>query len=114
MLTFIRALNRDDIPWLFCGALLALLFAFLRFSIRGGRRSVIFPTFSIAINSVSREDNYIVYQAGGKTTELYGMSGRGKTFFRTTSDHHHTQGSTCPRGYQDRRRPCSGSFKAWV
>ena len=83
MLDYVGMLSRDDLPWFFCGALLVVLFLFLRFSIRGRRRSATFPTFSIALNSVSREDTYIVYQAGGKTTEFHGYGGRGKTFLRT-------------------------------
>jgi hypothetical protein len=48
------------------------------------RRSVAFPTFSLAIESVSREDAYLYYQVGDKKTEFYAAIGNGKTFFRTS------------------------------
>jgi hypothetical protein len=47
------------------------------------RRSVTFPTFSLAIESVSHEDAYVYYQVGEKKTEFYAAIGQGKTFFRT-------------------------------
>jgi|SRR5580765_2492590 len=48
------------------------------------RRSVAFPTFSLAIESVSHEDAYLYYQVGDNKTEFYAAIGKGKTFFRTS------------------------------
>lgn len=48
------------------------------------RRSVAFPTFSLAIESVSHEDAYLYYQVGDKKTEFYAAIGNGKTLFRTS------------------------------
>lgn len=46
-------------------------------------QSADFPTFSLAIESVSHEDAYIYYQVGEKKTEFYAAIRPGKTSFRT-------------------------------
>jgi hypothetical protein len=66
---------------LVCGALLVLLFLIV---CRGEGRSVAFPAFSLAIESVSHEDAYLYYQVGEKKTEFYAAIGNGKTFFRAS------------------------------
>src|SRR5690349_3224917 len=48
------------------------------------RQSVNFPTFTLAIESVSHEDAYLYYQVGQKRTEFYAAIGNGKTFFRAS------------------------------
>lgn len=64
---------------LVCGALLVL--SFFIFWRREGR-SVAFPAFSLAVESVSHEDAYLYYQVGEKKTEFYAAIRHGKTFFR--------------------------------
>lgn len=63
---------------LVCGTPLVLLFLIVR---RRRSRSVAFPAFSLAIESVSHEDAYLYYQVGQKKIEFYAAVGRGKTFF---------------------------------
>ena len=63
------------------GALLVLLFLCVW---RREGQSVAFPAFSLAIESISHEANYLHYRVGEKMTEFYAATGRGSKFFRTS------------------------------
>jgi len=51
---------------------------------RGMGQSATFPTFSLRIESVSREDAFIYYQVGEKKTEFYAAVGPGRSIFRSS------------------------------
>ena len=63
------------------GALLVLFFLVVW---RRRGRSIVLPSFSLAIESVSHEDAYLYYQVGERKTEFYAAIGSGKTLFRTS------------------------------
>jgi hypothetical protein len=60
-----------------CGPLLLLLCALIVFLVRGSRTIARFPTFSVKIERVSREDAYVIYRDREKRREFYlGLNGR--------------------------------------
>jgi hypothetical protein len=64
-----------------CLPILLILIAFIVFLFRGNRSTKTFPTFSITISKVGRNEAYLTYLTNYAKTELDAEIGRGRSFF---------------------------------
>jgi hypothetical protein len=64
-----------------CIPLLALLVALIVLLVQRSRKTATFPSFSITISSVDREEAYVLYRGEAKQVEFNAQIGRGKRFF---------------------------------
>ena len=71
MIAHLRSDESLRVLVLVCGTLLLLLGAVIVFLIRGSRTIAIFPTFSVILQRVGREDAYVIYRDQVQRREFY-------------------------------------------
>jgi hypothetical protein len=71
MINRLRADESLQVLVFVCGPLLLLLGTLIGFLIRGSRTIARFPTFSVKIEGVSREDTYVIYRDQQGRREFY-------------------------------------------
>jgi hypothetical protein len=71
MIALFRADESLHVLVLVCGPLLLLLGTVIAFLIRGSRTIARFPTFSVRIERVGREDAYVIYHDHERRQEFY-------------------------------------------
>src|SRR5439155_14369911 len=64
-----------------CVPLLLVLVAIVVLLTRGPRYTAKFPTFSVTITKIGREEAYVIYREKNKDVEFAAEIGRGKSFF---------------------------------
>src|SRR2546425_2005602 len=64
-----------------CAPLLLVLVAIVVLLTRGPRYSAKFPTFSVTMTKIGREEAYVIYRDKNKDVEFAAETGRGKSFF---------------------------------
>lgn len=87
MIARLRADESLQVLIFVCGPLLLLLSSVIVLLIRGSRTIARYPTFSVQVERVSREDAYVIYRDQVRRVEFYMWpSGRRRAMLKATSE----------------------------